>query len=91
MQMYVRKLQSQFISLPMDLHAFLPTAPPTSSQARFSATIDRQQLEVCYRELHATRVVVHNRLDLNFDPKTVGDSLRKVHALLKPYREELST
>lgn len=59
------------------------------SNRRLSSTVDREQQEVCYSELHNIRKALHSRLDQNYDTVTVGNHLRKLHAALKQYREPL--
>ena len=56
---------------------------------RLSSTLDREQQEVCYNELHNIRKNLHSRLDQNYDVVTIGNYLRKLHAALKQYKEPL--
>lgn len=60
---------------------------PKKRKNRLSSSVDREQQQICYRELHNLQGVLHQRLDANQDTIHVANSMRKLHATLKPFKQ----
>lgn len=60
---------------------------PKKRKNRLSSSVDREQQQICYRELHNLQGVLHERLDANQDTIHVANSMRKLHATLKPFKQ----